>query len=94
MATVAQVIDVDGEMSEETVYEVQVEPKDPSPSDPFVPFKLVCPHIRNLSHGCMHASMHASGVSRNPRTSTTLEAVHQLSRPEATLLDHGGYFTA
>jgi hypothetical protein len=42
VATVAQVIDVDGEMSEETVYEVQVEPKDPSPSDPFVPLNLVC----------------------------------------------------
>jgi hypothetical protein len=40
--TVAQVIDIDGEMSEETVYEVQVEPKDASASDSIAPLNLVC----------------------------------------------------
>jgi hypothetical protein len=60
VATVAQVIDVDGEMSEETVYEVQVEPKDPSPSDPFVPLNLVPCLIRLVTFSYSDASERGS----------------------------------
>jgi hypothetical protein len=35
-------MDVDGELAEEVVYEVQVEPKDASRSDSFLPLNLVC----------------------------------------------------